>query len=195
MAQVKIEPKFAVTNLTKENLASEAQRCVPTLQQTTTSMENLRNRWPIPSNQSIALRHVSSASVYVITQNQGFCIRTSERRFAILAAEALFSTVNPQGIAPDVLTDWYQQIAKQLATTGLVKVAYVMNNGNAYVVRYWLSEQAPKYALNYSDEFKRTGAWESDSYDLRFNHKDMRGVVVTQYGDTKTKQIPVAHRY
>jgi hypothetical protein len=178
--QIRIEPKFPTVALTKENLDSEARRCVVTLPSPATSVENVKSRLPIPNNETIALGHASSASNFIITRNLGFCVHFSEQKFAIVAAEALSGTVNANGVPPDVLASWHQQIAKQLATNGLANVVYVMNNGNAFAAKYWFSDQPPKYGISYSNEFKRAGTWENDRFDLRFKDNNMQGVGTTQ---------------
>jgi hypothetical protein len=192
VSQITIPPKFTLAQLSKDNLDAEARRCVITLPQPATSVENLKNRWPLPSNQSVAFGHASSASVYVVARGQGYCVRSSENKYPIIAAEGLNSTANPNGVPPDVLTGWHQKIAMQLAINGSAHVAYAGNNGNAFIVKYWFADQSPKYSLSYSNDFKRAGSWENEKYDFVFKDKDIQGFGVTERSGRKNKPEPLA---
>lgn len=180
LSNLHIESRFQSTQVTASNLAAEASHCVPQLLTSGSGVKDTASRLPLPAGTTISLGHVSSASQFQITRSTGICLRQSEARYTILAAEAFLETVNPVGVPPDVVDDWYKQIARKIAESGSVKVAYVYASGNAALVSYWLGSGPERHVLYYTQEFKKAGAWDEAGYGLIFRHANMASVSETK---------------
>lgn len=181
--QVQIANRFEIVSVNAANLGVEAQRCVPTLPPASKSVADTAGRLPLPVTTVITLAHLSSSSSFVISGTRAVCIRQSAAQYPIFAAEAFTSTVNPSGVPPTVTDGWYAQIAKRIAETGRVTVAYVFSNGNANVASYWV-EAPNKNTIRYASEFKKAGTWETDTYDFRFSNPSLSGVSSTKRSGT-----------
>lgn len=126
LSALRIESKFQSAQVNAGNLAVEAAKCVPQVVASGTGVKDTAAKLPLPAGTTIGVGHLSSASQFQITRSTGICLRQSEARYTILAAEAFLDTVNPVGVPPDVLDDWYKQIAKSLAESGSAKVVYAI---------------------------------------------------------------------
>jgi hypothetical protein len=192
---LRIESRFPSVELTRENVAAEATRCIPQLEGTGAGIKQLTSKLPLPPGTSTLLGHVSSASQFMVSRSTGICLQQSQARHTILAAEAFVDTVSPVGIPPDVLDDWYKQIALKMAQAGAVKVAYVYTNGNAVAVSYWFgSGETEKRTLYYSQEFKKAGAWEAGSYGLVFKHANLASISETKRNGVGRKSDFISQR-
>jgi hypothetical protein len=80
-----------------------------------------------------------------------------------------------------------------LHAKGVAKVAYVANNGNAFIARFWL-EKTPDYALSYSSIYKKAGEWESEKLDVRFSDPSMKSVSETKRSGLDQKKFPLDPR-
>jgi hypothetical protein len=192
--QIRIKPKFDTVFLTKENLASEQQKCVPFLQTNTDSMRDAVSKFP-SNNSIIAVSHQSSSKKFIYRGTTGLCLDFSANKYPIYSAETFIGTANPAGVPPDVTNDWYMKIAMQIALKGQAKVTYITDKGTAFLVSYW-SEQTGGFTLHYSSEFKKIGEWENAQVDYKFSDPSLRGFSVTKQGDAQemVKRFPLAQR-
>jgi hypothetical protein len=189
--QVQIPSRFDTVEITVNNFAIEAQKCVPQLMTDSQSIKNsLKN---FPNTNIVNFGHASSANEFVLRKTTGFCMHRSSEKFPIFAAESFLETVNPEGVAPDITEEWYKQIALLIAQKGMAKVAYVMENGNAYLVTYWV-QSSPASALIYSKLFQKAGTWEKEKLDVRFSYPTMATLSETKRNGETKKYYPLAHR-
>lgn len=183
---IRIEDRFAVDKVDAKNLAGQAVKCVPTAEVESPALRKLASTLPLPPGQVTVFFHNGSASTLMLNRDSAACIRRSEDRYPILAGEAFRDTVSPSGPPPDIMADWNRKIAAKLAVSGMVRVAYNMNNGNAYLANYWVEEALPRTTLSYSSAFRQAGQWENEALDFRFAHPDLQSVsVVTRSGQHK----------
>lgn len=190
--QIRIKPKFDTVFLTKENLATEQQKCVPFLLPDSDATRDAVRKFP-RNNVTVAVGHRSSAKQFIYSGTTGLCLEYSANRHPIYAAETFIGTANPTGVPPDITDDWYMKIATQIAFTGRAKVAYVTDKGTAWLVSYW-SDQTGGFSLYYSSEFKKAGEWENAAVDYSFSNPSLRGFVETSRGNAKdmVKYFPLA---
>ena len=193
IGDVKIESKFKVIKLERENLAAEINRCVPQISATSPGVVRALSEFPSRSTSVSVHGHVSSANAFWASGTTGICLQSSSEGFPIFAAEAFLNTVNPSGVPPDVTDAWYKQIALLVATKGTAKVAYVFDKGTAFVADYWV-QQPNTRMLNYSVAFRKVGEWESQVFDVRFSHPGMSSVAETKRGGSAIKSNLLAHR-
>jgi hypothetical protein len=192
--QMEILGRYPGLLLTGENLSTQVRKCIPTMPFSASSVSNIAGKLPLPRAQVSILSHASSASSFMVMQDTGVCIRTSERDFPVFAAEALLQTANPTGPSPDVVEGWNRQIVKKIAQTGIAKVAYQFANGNAFVATYWVGEKPPKSTIQYNSNLRKKGEWESESLDFRFSHPDITSFSTTERDGQKQKVNLLDHR-
>jgi hypothetical protein len=185
--QVQISDRFQVVEVNAANLGIEANQCVPQLSAGSKSVMDTASKLPLPRGNVIALSHLSSASSFVVSGTKAICIHQSSAHYPIFAAEAFSETVNPTGVPPTVTDSWYSQIARRMADSGRVTVAYVFGNGNAEIANYWV-EGPNKNAIHYAREFRKAGTWETGTfYDFRFSHPSITGASATRRGQQMAK--------
>lgn len=185
---LRIESRLPVVDVTSGNLAGEALKCVPTLQPGSKGIQQLAAKLPLAAGTFTVLGHASSAHQFMVRGTSSACLRRSEARHVILAADALLDTVNPVGVSPDVQDDWYKQIALKLAQSGTVKVAYAYASGGASSATYWLGlGQHDGNTLYYTYEFKKAGAWEPSAYGLVFRDSNLTSTSETKRGGVGRK--------
>lgn len=194
LSNLRIDSRFQSAQVTASNLAAEVFKCVPQIVASGSGVKDTAAKLPLPVGTTIGVGHMSSASQFQITRSTGICLRQSETRHTILAAEAFLDTVNPVGVPPDVVDDWYKQIAKNLAESGSTKVAYAYANGNATLVSYWLGAGAERYVLYYTQEFKKAGAWDEAGSGLIFRHANMASISETKRNGVGKKSNLIGHR-
>lgn len=191
IGEVQILSKFQTIDLTRENFAFEVNKCIPQISINSESLN--KGLFSFPRANIASYGHMSSASEFWINKTVGICLRKSSEKFAILAAEAFFNTVNPMGVPPDIVDGWYKQISLLIATKGVAKVAYSFEKGTAFVVDYWI-EPRHIYKLNYSSSFKKVGDWESEKIDVRFSYPSMSSVTETKTNGRAEKLDLLSHR-
>lgn len=189
--KVQITSRFDTVEVTPANLAIEARKCVPQLGADSQGIKKTIQEFP--SRASVGLGHASSANLFLLNQTTAICLQRSSAKFPIFAAEAFIDTINPQGVPPDVVDDWYKQIALQIATKGMAKVAYAFDNGNAFIATYWV-EMNQSIALSYSNIFKKAGAWETEKIDFKFTHPTLTSVSEVKRSRLSQKAQPLMHR-
>lgn len=182
---IQIADRFSPTELTDANASDAVLQCLPTMPRESAALTNIRAELPLKPGQAKIIGHASSASRFLITGNKGLCIRYSESNSPILAAQAFFNTIEPIGISPDILNDWHRQIAHKLALHGVVRVAYVFPNGNAFMTHYWANKGGP--ALGYSSTFHKAGQWEKDPIELKFTDPNLQSVNVVEHDGRRYK--------
>jgi len=182
--QIQIANRFDVAEINAANIGVEAYHCVPQLSAGSKNVSDTGAKLPLPRGMVRSLSHVSSANSFVISGSKAICIHQSAAHYPIFAAEAFSDTVNSSSVPPTVTDGWYAQIAHRMAEAGRVTVAYVFPNGNADIASYWV-EGSNKNAIHYAREFKKSGTWESGSYDFRFSHPSLTSVTVTKRGQSQ----------
>ncbi|MFN3738844.1 hypothetical protein [Hydrogenophaga sp.] len=175
---IRIEDQFVLVKLDAKNLGEEAVKCVSSAEAGSALLQKLATSLPLPPGRMTTFFHAGSASTFMVYRDSATCIRQSEDRYPILAAEAFRDTVTPKGPQPDVTVDWNRKIARKLALSGMVRVAYVMTNGNAFLANYWVEEELPRTTLRYSKAFRKAGEWENEAVDFRFSHPNIQSVEV-----------------
>jgi hypothetical protein len=189
--RLEISSQFPTVELTRETLAAAINQCVPQVKVDSSGSRSALSQFP--SNNVVLIGHLSSANQFWVNKTTGFCLRTSSAKFPILAGEAFIETVNPKGVPPDVTDGWYRQIALRMASRGSAKVAYVFENGNAFVVDYWM-ESNRGATLRYSSALRKAGTWETETIDFRFTHPALSAVSETKRGNEWAKPNLLAHR-
>lgn len=185
--RVQIASRFDTVEVTAATLGLEVNKCVPQLNGDSPSIQ--KHLKAFPNRNIMGFGHMSSANNFVLRQTTAVCLQKSSEKHPIFAAEVFLNTANPKGVPPDVVDDWYKQIALGIATKGVAKVAYVFANGNANTVSYWV-ETPHDIDLYYSSTFKKAGTWEKEKYDAQFSHPSMTG-----FSETKgRKAYLLAHR-
>ncbi|MBI5109608.1 MAG: hypothetical protein HZA62_12780 [Rhodocyclales bacterium] len=192
LSGLRVASRFATVELTRDTLAIEANRCIPALGAKSQNIQEALSGFP--NRNSIVFGHVNSAKKFLVRQTTGMCLAKSSAGHPVFATEAFIDTVNPVGVPPDVVDEWYRQIALLIATKGAAKVAYTFPNGNAFVVSYWV-DSSPEFGLYYSNQFRKTGNWEYEALDTRLSHSSMRSVSETQRSGASQKEDPISHRY
>lgn len=189
--QVQIPSRFSTVEVTKENLGIEVNKCVPQLN---LYSEGVRKHLvSFPGKDLIGFGHVSSSKIFLLQRTTAICLQKSSEKFPIFASETFLDTINPQGVPPDVVEEWYRQIALLIATKGMARVAYVFKNGNASITSYWVENQS-SFSLNYSRIFEKKGEWEKEGIDAEFIYPTMTSVSETKRSDMSKKHNPISHR-
>ncbi|MBA4381965.1 MAG: hypothetical protein C0406_05305 [Sideroxydans sp.] len=191
LSQLSIPDRFEDVKLTTSNLDEVITKCVPTIPHSSEAIANkLRN---MNDTNISGFGHTSSANVFIAYKSNGFCLNRSSNKYPVLAAEAFEMTVNPSGVAKDVLTDWYKQISMKIANDGSASVLYTFENGNAQLAKFWF-DPPQSFILTYTSSFMKAGTWENKSYDLKFSHPSMTGVSEVKRGNTSRKPFLIDHR-
>ena len=191
ISQIQIMSRFASVEVTPDNLGYEVRKCIPPANPASKDIKSTLEDFP--NRNIIVFGHSNSSKQFVLHQTTGFCLEHSSEKYPIFAAEAFLMTVNPNGVPPDVTDNWYKQVALLIATKGMARVAYVFENGNAFVVSYWV-EASSLYRLHYSSIFSRAGTWETQTIDARFSHPTLTSVSETKISGSSEKKYPLAHR-
>jgi hypothetical protein len=145
----KIQSKFDVIKLKKETFGTEVNKCIPTISADSSFLEDSIKDFP--SNGIRTYRNPAVASIFVVHQTTGLCLKLSPEKHPIFAAEAFVKTVDPKGVPQNVVDGWHKQIAATIAQKGSARIAYVFSNGNAFIVNYSVKSDSP-YELMYSLE-------------------------------------------
>jgi hypothetical protein len=185
-----IQDKFTTHRVTQDTLAEIATTCISTMPKTGSSISSTAQQ--IPSRNLIVLGHVSSAHSLVLSGSDAFCLKQSEAKNPIFAAEGFLSTVNPQGVPPDIEYKWYRNIAKAIAEKGTAKVSFQFKDGNAYDVTYWAGGR-DNYSIKYSMEHRKSGTVAGASFDEVFSHPTMTSISQTTHQGRTVKIHPLAH--
>lgn len=192
ISQVKITSRFVVVEVTRANLGLEINKCVPQVDANAQAIE--QGLQDFPSNNIRKFGHASSAKSFILRKTKAICLQKSSEKFPIFAAEAFFEMANPGGVPPDIIDGWYKQIALLIATKGVAKIAYKFENGNAFIVSYWV-ETIPEFALSYSSAFKKSGTWETESFDAQFSHPTMTSFNEIKRSGSSRKVYPLEHQF
>lgn len=184
--EIDIPNTFTHILLTKQTVADEVAKCLPSVSQEMVS--NIAGKFP----QSDSITTVQTKDGYfVILNTNGYCIQKSSNDYPILAIEAFYNTANPSKEVPAEVTEkLYKKIAVLIAQKGTAKVAFVFTNGNAMIVDYSVKDA---YLL-YPHHFKKSGEWESEKIDIKFNDKRMKTFHSTKYDNQEQKKYLLAHR-
>ena len=193
ISKIKIESHFTSIEVTRQNLPSEITKCIPQLNTRSKNIKDLQDKFP-EKHTIVGLGHENSSKTFLLRQTTGICIQKSSNKFPIFASEAIIGTVNPEGVPPDVVDDWYKQIARLIATKGVAKIAYVFGNGNIFAATYWV-EPTSEFTLFYDDVFKKAGTWEKEKFDAKFSHPSISSVTETKIDGLKEKRFPLAHQH
>jgi len=203
--QIEIKSRYDTTEVTRESLGHEVNKCAP---QAGGDAQSIRHALQdFPNKNIVAFGQASTANVFILNRTTGFCLRRSTANFPIFAAESFIDTVNPKGVPADVVDGWYKQIAMLIATKGIANTAYLMGKGDAFITTYW-TDVVPTFNLIYSTVFKKAGTWEADNLDVKFSHPTLTSVTETQRHESNKrrpateiqrsawseKRYPLAHR-
>ena len=193
-AQIVIKPTFDRQPVTRESIAQEVQRCSPQFIVLGEMKRRLEEDFGKPNAVS-ELRNPRTSKVFTFNNIHAICLESSEHGRPIFAAEMFNGTATAQGVPPDILEAWHQQLAYTLAIKGRVKAMYAFANGNAYEVSYW-TEDSSKTALSYFGAFKKAGEWEATVVDHKFSHEAMSGFSISKFGKGQqmTKRLLVDER-
>lgn len=186
-----IQSRFNVVEVTEKNIRREIQKCVPEIDRNAVTVSNIK---AVLENSSIhRFRHSNLSNMFVVYKTSGVCLEKSAANYPVFAAEEFWETVNPGGVAPDVLDLWYKKIALQIANKGTATVVYTFGNGNAFIARYWADGESG-FKLFYTSDFRKKGAWEKEKIDLKFYDPTMTGVSSVARNDENKKNFPLHHK-
>lgn len=186
-----ISSKFDAIKLTKETYAKQVNKCIPAISVDAPYLkDSIKN---FPSNGVTTYQNPKVASLFVAHQKTAVCMKLSPEKYPVFAAEAFIETVNPNGVPQNIVNNWYQQIATLIAQKGSAKIAYVVDNGNAFIVNYSVKSDFA-HQLMYPMQFKKAGTWESEKLDSKFTHASLSGVNETKRGGQSIKPFPLSHR-
>jgi hypothetical protein len=186
-----IQSKFDVIKLEKETLRTEVNKCIPAISADSSLLKD--GIKDFPGNAITTYQGSKAASVFVVFRTTGLCLKLSPKKYPIFAAEAFIKTVSPDGVPQNVVDDWYKRVAATIAQKGSAKIAYVFNNGNAFIVNYSVKSDSP-YQLMYLSQFKKAGTWESEKLDSKFTHASLSGVTESKWNEQSIKPHPLLHR-
>jgi hypothetical protein len=189
--QIQIASRFDTVEVTPDTLGTEVVKCVPQMNPDSQGIKKVLQGFP--SANINAFGHASSSRIFILHRTTGTCMQRSAAKFPIFAAEAFVGTVSPSGVPPDVVDGWYKQIAMQIARKGTAKVAFVFNNGNAFVANYWV-EATADFSLYYSSAFRKAGTWETENFDARFSDSTLSSISETKTSGKAEKTYPFSHR-
>jgi hypothetical protein len=192
ISRIMIESRFTPTEVTRQSLPSEVHKCIPQWNVRSEKSKDAQEKFP--EENIIAFGHENSSKTFLLHQTTGICIEKSSNRFPIFASEAFIGTVNPMGVPPQIVDEWYKQIALLIATKGVAKVAYVFENGNIFAATYWV-EPTSGYTIFYDNVFKKAGTWENEKFDAKFSHLSISSVTESKRDGLKEKRFPLAHQY
>jgi hypothetical protein len=199
-SQIVIAAKFQVSPLHASTAHENISNCFPNR----TNNPNFYQYSPerFPANRITILEASGSGNRFYAVAGQSFCVRSSASEYPILAAEAFYDTVEPDGVPIDVKDNWFSQIALQIALKGSVTVDYVFANGNAFRARYWAPLSVGGQTINrqdssiqYSVAFMKAGTWEANPSALRFSHVAMSSVKHVQNNNRFIKFNLISHRF
>jgi hypothetical protein len=194
LTQIQPKPRFDTVALTSANFGEVAKSCISTWGDTATQRIISDGQISAPRGSTVVHSHSAHASYLVVVGSLGFCVQQSERGYPILASEAFYKTVNPEGPTAAVTDAWYAQIAERLASEGSATAIYPFPNGNAYVTKYWFPPSTGSViSLNYSADFKRAGQWSAIPSDIVLVHPATSTFSVVQYNNRHAKNF-LAHR-
>eukprot|EP01136_Pigoraptor_vietnamica_P019722 Opistho-1_new@67673 len=194
VTQIQAKTRFDTVALTSANFGAVAKSCISTWRDTATQRIISEGQISAPRGSTVVHSHSAHASYLVVVGNLGFCVQQSERGYPILASEAFYKTVNPEGPPAAVTDAWYAQIAELLAREGSATAIYTFSNGNAYVTKYWFATTPGSViSLNYSADFKRAGQWSATPSDIVLTHPATSTFSVVQYNNRHAKNF-LAHR-
>jgi len=182
---ISIPKSFTKLKLSKGNIASEIANCLPGMNQEFVTKSDTVKDFPQPH----AVIRIESANdgYFHILNTSGYCVQKSANGHPILPTEAFYKTVNPLGKLSSTLTEqWYEEIARLIAQKGHARVAFVFSNGNATIADYKIEKENPDI-LVYSENFKKSGEWESGNFDAKFSNKGLEQISVTKYNDKSEK--------
>ena len=191
--QIQITSHFNTREISSDTFEAEANRCISN--KSSSNMAILKARQNFPRNETFELSHPGAANRFLVTQTTALCLQKSSNRQPIFAAEVFFKTINPVGVPPEVTDRWYKELALLIATKGSANVAYVFSNGNASIASYWVKSFPVESALNYSNNNKKAGTWESEVLDAKFSHPAMTSVSTIQRNNLYEKVNPIQHRF
>lgn len=192
ISEVQITSRFNTVEVTRETLGLEVNKCIPQINADSQGIKQKLGKFP--SDNSWAIGQASSANIFLLRRTTAVCLHKSSEKFVIFSAEAFFDTANPHSIPPDIIENWYKQIALLVATKGVAKVAYVFSNGNAFVVSYWI-EKPLEFGIFYSSVNKKAGEWEKDNFDAKFSHPSLESMSLTKRSGLSQKMDPLSHRF
>lgn len=192
ITQVQITSRFNTVEVTRETLGFEVNKCIPQLE--ANSQGVIERLQEFPSNELWWVGQASSGNIFLLRKTTAVCLHKSSKEFVIFAVEAFDDTVNLEGVPPIVNDHWYKKIALLIATKGEAKVAYMIGNGKAFVARYWIQKPL-EFGIFYSSDFKKTGEWEKEKFDIRFFHPSLVTVSETKRYGLSEKMDPLSHRF
>jgi hypothetical protein len=196
LTDIEVPSKFVLEPVNAQNLASVIAPCIPWLASDAGFLNQARLKLPESKKTLLVYVHQRTGNLFVISDNQAYCVQQSASRYPVLAAEALIDTVNAVSSRADIIEGWHKQIAKRLATVGMVKVAYVYTeSGSAHVASYWLDSNMPRLGIKYSYVLRKKGEWEKELIDLQFSHPSVTGIMTTKRGADSLKIDPAEHRF
>jgi|GEM_PF-597959 len=190
--RVQIPSRFEPIALTRENVESELKKCLPQINCNAQSVRNFLRNFP-NHNEIRSFMVGGSALVFIVSNTTAICLRKTVEGFPIFAAEEFFGTVNPQGVPSDIVDGWYKKIALLIAAKGVAKIAYAFENGNAFIVTYWVTRENCSLLL-YSCFHKNSGEWETDELDAKFSSSTIKGIKITDRSGRKQKAFPLDHQ-
>jgi hypothetical protein len=86
----------------------------------------------------------------------------SAQGYAILPLDVFDKTVDPKGPSDSSRKSWFENISKQLSTTGTCKSLISFDNGNGVGVT-WTIGKDPK-VITFDDVFMKSGSFSESSY-------------------------------
>lgn len=167
---IKIQSHFDIVDITPTNFREILVQCIPQIGTTPNAIT-----FPPESVVNSSYSSASSSRIFLLKKSSGLCLYRSSTNFPIFAGDAFIATVNPVGVPDDVADRWNKQLATLVAQQGTARVAFIFNNGQASIVKYWINPSTP-LELNYTSQQKSAGEWESQELDARFSDAALTSV-------------------
>jgi hypothetical protein len=170
---IRIQSHFDTVEVTPANFREMLLQCIPQIGTNPNAIA-----LPPASVVNATYASASSSRIFLLKKSSGLCLYRSSTNFPIFAGDAFIATVNPVGVPDDVADRWNKQLATLVAQQGMARVAFIFNNGNAAMAKYWINPSTP-LELNYTSQQKSAGEWESQELDARFSDAALTSVSLT----------------
>ena len=179
ISQIEILTQLPTVKLSKSNFLDKLQSCTSsyTISMVNHAVENFGNSSSRGDRAHFGKTREAPAA-FVVYGAVGTCVRFSENRYPIWAAEVFYRSASPTGVPTHVTDAWYSLLAKDIALKGQAKAAYVFDTGRAVVVTYSVRKDAYiAHGFLYKSEFKNVNSWSIEDGMHRFEHPLMSAVV------------------
>ena len=178
--KIEISNRLSISKLSQANFLEKLKGCtssyIPSM--ASHAIETFRELSEGKSRIHFGRASEESPTVFVVSGAIGTCVKFSENRFPIWAAEVFYESASPTGVPRQVTDAWYSLLAKDIALKGEAKAAYIFNTGRAVLVTYSVRKDAwIAHGFLFKSEFKNIDSWVIEEGMHRFEHPQLDSLV------------------